>query len=39
MSEVFNQLTSSNILENINSSIEQRFEVLEEILKKVNFIF
>ena len=34
MSEVFNQLTSSNILDNINSSIEQRFEVLEEILKK-----
>ncbi|MDD3007581.1 MAG: MotA/TolQ/ExbB proton channel family protein [Arcobacter sp.] len=34
MSEVFNQLTSSNILENINSSIEHRFEVLEEILKK-----
>ena len=34
MSEVFNQLTSSNILDSINSSIEQRFEVLEEILKK-----
>lgn len=34
MSQVFNQLTSSNILENINSSIEHRFEVLEEILKK-----
>lgn len=34
MSEVFNQLTSSNILDNINSSIEQRFEILEEILKK-----
>ena len=34
MSEVFNQLTSSNILDNINSSIEQRFDVLEEILKK-----
>lgn len=34
MSEVFNQLTSSNILDNINSSIEHRFEVLEEILKK-----
>ena len=34
MSEVFNQLTSSNILDNINSSIEQRFDILEEILKK-----
>ena len=34
MSDVFNQLTSSNMLESINSSIEKRFEVLEEILKK-----
>ena len=34
MSEVFNQLTSNNIVENINASIEKRFETLEEILKK-----
>ena len=34
MSEVFTHLTSSNILDNINSSIEQRFETLEEVLKK-----
>ena len=34
MSEVFNQLTSNNIVENINASIEKRFEALEEILKK-----
>lgn len=34
MSDVFNDLTSSNILANINTLIEHRFEVLEEILKK-----
>ena len=34
MSNVFNQLTSSDILETINSSIERRFKALDELLNK-----
>lgn len=34
MSEVFEKLTSSNMMENINLLIEKRVEILDEILKK-----
>ncbi|MFX4264464.1 MotA/TolQ/ExbB proton channel family protein [Aliarcobacter butzleri] len=34
MSNVFNQLTSSDILETINNSIERRFKALDELLNK-----
>ncbi len=34
MREIFSELTSSNILESINSSIEKRFENLENLLEK-----
>lgn len=34
MSNVFNQLTSSDILETINNSIETRFKALDELLNK-----
>ena len=34
MSEVFDKLTSSNMMDNINHLIEKRVEILDEILKK-----
>ncbi|MBP7741885.1 MAG: MotA/TolQ/ExbB proton channel family protein [Aliarcobacter sp.] len=34
MSDVFEKLTSSNMMENINSLIEKRVDLLEDILKK-----
>ncbi|QKJ27807.1 MotA/TolQ/ExbB proton channel family protein [Aliarcobacter cibarius] len=34
MREIFSELTSSNILESINSSIEKRFQNLENLLEK-----
>ncbi|RBQ29051.1 MotA/TolQ/ExbB proton channel family protein [Aliarcobacter vitoriensis] len=34
MSDIFKQLTSSDILESINSSIKKRYEAVEEILQK-----
>jgi hypothetical protein len=34
MSEVFEKLTSNNMMENINSLIEKRVDLLDEILKK-----
>ena len=34
MSEVFEKLTSSNMMDNINHLIEKRVEILDEILKK-----
>jgi uncharacterized protein YicC (UPF0701 family) len=34
MSEVFEKLTSSNMMDNINLLIEKRVEILDEILKK-----
>ena len=34
MSDVFEKLTSSNMMENINTLIEKRVELLEDILKK-----
>lgn len=34
MSEIFEKLTSSNMMENINLLIEKRVEILDEILKK-----
>ncbi|MFY4786030.1 hypothetical protein ACOTVT_11625, partial [Aliarcobacter butzleri] len=34
MRNVFNQLTSSDILETINNTIERRFKALDELLNK-----
>ena len=34
MSDVFEKLTSSNMMDNINLLIEKRVEILDDILKK-----